>query len=79
MDFINGLPLSDGKLVSLVVVHQFPKYSHFIPLSYPYIAITVARLFFDNILKLHGFPKTIMMEHNVTFTRALCLSLVGLS
>lgn len=56
MDFIDGLPMSEGKSVILVVVDKFTKYSHFIPLSHPFNAIQVAKLFMDNVFKLHGPP-----------------------
>ena len=55
MDFVEGLPLSRGKSVLLVVVDRFSKYVHLVPLSHPYTAISIARLFFDNIVRLHGF------------------------
>ena len=70
MDFVEGLPLSGGKTTILVVVDRLSKYAHFIPLSHPYIAIGVARLFFDNIFKLHGLPKSIVCDRDPTFTSA---------
>ncbi|GJY92285.1 retrotransposon-related protein [Tanacetum coccineum] len=60
MDFIEGLPMSKGKLVVMVVVDRLSKYSYFIPLSHPFIAIQVAQAFLDNIYKLHGLPKDII-------------------
>lgn len=45
MDFINGLPASDGYEVIMVVVDRFTKYAHFVPLHHPYTATTVARAF----------------------------------
>jgi len=53
MDFWTGLPKEDGKEV---VVYRLTKYGHFIPLSHPFSASTVAQVFLDHIYKLHGLP-----------------------
>ncbi|EOY08215.1 Uncharacterized protein TCM_022557 [Theobroma cacao] len=42
MDFINGLPPSNGKTVLLVVVDHSSKNSHFLPLAHPHSTVTVA-------------------------------------
>ncbi|KAL9427049.1 hypothetical protein AB3S75_033771 [Citrus x aurantiifolia] len=68
MDFIDGLPISNGKSTILVIVDRLSKFAHFVPLSHPYTAIGVARIFFDNIFKLHGVPRTIVCDRYSTFT-----------
>ena len=42
MDFIEGLPLSRGKEVILVVVDMLTKYAYFIGMKHPYTTTTVA-------------------------------------
>jgi hypothetical protein len=68
MDFIEGLPLSHGYSVILVVVDRFTKDGHFLCLSHPFTAATVAQIFLANIFKLHGMPKTIVSDRDPTFT-----------
>jgi hypothetical protein len=60
LDFIEGLPKSQGKEVILVVVDKFTKYAHFIPLAHPYTVQSVATAFMDNVVKLHG-PPTVLI------------------
>lgn len=40
----------------------------FLPLSHPYLAHSVAKLFFENIFKLHGMPATIVSNRDPVFT-----------
>lgn len=44
------------------------KYAHFIRLSHPYSATDIAKLFMDNIYKLHGVPKDIVSNRDPVFT-----------
>jgi hypothetical protein len=41
IDFIEGLPKSEGKDTILVVVDKLTKYAHFIALSHPFTTKTV--------------------------------------
>ena len=68
MDFIEGLPKVGGKSVILTVVDRFSKYAHFIALGHPYTAASVARAFFDGIVRLHGFPSSIVSDRDPVFT-----------
>lgn len=62
MDFIEGLSKSKGKNVILVVVCRLIKLAHFLLLSCPFSAVSVAHLFMDKIYKLHGLPKVIVSD-----------------
>jgi hypothetical protein len=77
MDFIDGLPLSDGANVILVVVDRLTKYAHFIPLCHPYTAKSVAKAYVENIVKLHGVPLSIISDRDRVFTSAFWRSLIN--
>jgi transposase InsO family protein len=79
MDFIEALPRVHGKTVILTVVDRFSKYAHFIPLAHPYTAQTVARAFFDDIVRLHGFPQSIVSDRDSVFTSAFWTELFRLA
>ena len=67
MDFVEGLPKSQGKDVIWVVVDRLRKYAHFVALSHPYSAETVAQDYLDNIFKLHGIPRSIVSDRETIF------------
>ncbi|WVZ89345.1 hypothetical protein U9M48_035766 [Paspalum notatum var. saurae] len=79
MDFIEGLPRVHGKTVILTVVDRFSKFAHFIPLSHPYTATTVAKAFFAEIVRLHGIPASIVSDRDTVFTSAFWKELLKLS
>jgi hypothetical protein len=68
MDFMVSLPPSKGFNVIMVVVDQFCKTAHFIPIKESATAQKIGRLFFTHMLKHHGLPKDIVSYRNPKFT-----------
>lgn len=62
MDFIEGLPSSNGKNIILVVVDRLTKLAHFMGLSRPLTIKMVVENFVAGIVKLHGMPKSIVSD-----------------
>ena len=67
MDFITGLPMVQGKDCIYVVVDRLTKYTHFFAISVHYTTAQVAELFFREIFRLHGLPKTIISDRDSRF------------
>jgi hypothetical protein len=67
MDFIIGLPRAQGKDCIFVVVDRLTKFSHFFPIATDFSATQVAELFFREVVKLHGLPKTIITDRDIRF------------
>ncbi|KAD4178201.1 hypothetical protein E3N88_26792 [Mikania micrantha] len=64
---ILGLPMSNKMDTILVVIDHLSKYAHFLCLAHPYTAKSVAALFCKEIIRLHGFPRTIVSDRDVVF------------
>ena len=51
----------------LVVVNHFSKMAHFLPCSKTSDASKISKLYFDEIVKHYGLPKTIVFDRDVCF------------
>lgn len=82
MDFIDGLPTSQGYIVIMFVVDRLSKYAHFVALKHPYTALTVAKVFMAQIVRLHRIPSSIISDRDKVFSvhfGRLCFSYKELS
>lgn len=69
MDFMVELPeTASGHNALLVVVCRLSKMVHLIKTTTQVTAPEVAQLFFDNIVRLHGIPVTIVSDRDSKFT-----------
>lgn len=62
MDFITGLPISSGHTVVMVVVDRFSKQANFVALQPSCTASIVAEKLVHSVIRLHGFPCTIITD-----------------
>ena len=67
MDFIEGLTRSKGVDTILVVVDRLTKFGHFVALKHPFTTFQVAEKIVKEVVKLHGFPTTIVSDRDKVF------------
>ena len=79
MDFITGLPKVQGRDCLYVVVERLTKFAHFFLISSDYSAAHVAELFFREVFRLHGLPKTIVSDRDSRFTGASQILIFSIS
>lgn len=64
MGFVESLQKSLGNDTCFVVVNRPSKYAHFIPVCHPFSTKTIEEIFILGIIRLHGFPFTIISERD---------------
>ncbi|XP_072062044.1 uncharacterized protein [Arachis hypogaea] len=67
IDFITSLPTSHGYSVIMVVIDRLTEFAHFIALRRDFDSKTVSDAFIKHIVKLHGFPKSIVSDRGKVF------------
>lgn len=78
MDFIDGLPSSQGKTTIFVVMDRLTKYTHFYAIRHPYTAASVTSTFIENIVKLHGVSHSNVSDRDKVFINAFWTELFRL-
>ena len=80
LDFVTGLPLSEGNTVILTIVDRFSKMTHFVPLPKLPMAKETAQVVLEHVFRLHGLPRDIVSDRGPQFSaifwREFC-SLLG--
>ena len=71
VDFITKLPVVAGKDVVLVVCDRLSKMTHFVAMTEGTLAEGLARLFQDNVWKLHGLPESVVSDRGPQFVAEL--------
>ncbi len=62
LDFVTGLPKSQGNTVILVVVDRFSKACHLIPLPKIPTACQTADFMMQHVFRIHGFPQYMVSD-----------------
>ncbi|WVZ62459.1 LOW QUALITY PROTEIN: hypothetical protein U9M48_012208 [Paspalum notatum var. saurae] len=76
MDFVTGLPKTPkGNDAIWVIVDRLTKTAHFLPVRTNYKGARLAKLYIENVVKLHGVPSRIVSDRGTQFTSKFWKSL----
>ena len=71
VNFITKLPVVAGKDAILVICDRLSKITHFVATTEGMSAEGLARLFWDNVWKLHGLPESVVLDQGPQFVAEL--------
>ncbi|XP_077961190.1 uncharacterized protein LOC144410185 [Gasterosteus aculeatus] len=71
LDFVTGLPPSEGNTVVLTVVDRFSKYAHFVPLPKLPSAKETASILVKEVFRIHGLPCDLVSDRGPQFSSAV--------
>ena len=80
LDFVTDLPVTRSKKDSiLTVVDKATRMVHLIPCRKTTTAAEAAKLYWDNVVKLHGVPRVLYSDRGTQFTSQFWRTLWGLT
>lgn len=74
VDFVTGLPLSEGNTTILTVINRFFKVTHFIPLPKLPSALETAKHLVQHVFRIHGIPADVVSDRGPQFISQVWLS-----
>lgn len=71
LDFITGLPPSEGNTTILSIVDRFSKSAHLVPLTKLPSATETAQLLVHHVFRLHAIPSDVASDRGPQFTSGM--------
>ena len=69
MDFVSGLPRTAKRYDAIwVIVDHLTKSAHFLPIKKTYPMIHLAKMYIEEIVRLHRIPSSIVSDRDPCFT-----------
>jgi len=77
--FCGGATQSGNANCIFVVIDYFTKYGHFLPIHHPITAASIAKVFMQQVYRLHGMPAAIVSDRDRVFTSTFWRELLRLA